>query len=90
MRLSEMSGKEIIGLDNGERLGVIGDSDLEINTETGSIHAIIVPGGSFFGFGKKRDDMVIPWDAIVKIGPDMVIIQVSLLHKSKPLSNKVF
>lgn len=48
MRLSEMSGKEIIGLDNGERLGVIGDSDLEINTETGSIHAIIVPGGSFW------------------------------------------
>ncbi|USG67981.1 YlmC/YmxH family sporulation protein [Brevibacillus ruminantium] len=77
MRLSEMSGKEIIGLDNGERLGVIGDSDLEINTETGQINAIIVPGGSFFGFGKKREDLVIPWEAIVKIGADMVIIHVN-------------
>jgi YlmC/YmxH family sporulation protein len=76
MRLSELGGKEIIGLDNGERMGVIGDADLEINTETGQIRSIIIPGGSFFGLGKRREDIVIPWEAIVKIGPDMVIIHV--------------
>lgn len=75
MRLSELGGKEIIGLDTGEKMGVISDSDLVINEDNGTIQSIILPGGSFFGFGKKRDDIVIPWSAIVKIGPDMVIIQ---------------
>ncbi|MBG9945160.1 YlmC/YmxH family sporulation protein [Brevibacillus formosus] len=75
MRLSELGGKEIIGLDNGEKMGVISDSDLVIHPENGAIQSIILPGGSFFGFGKKREDLVIPWSSIVKIGPDMVIIQ---------------
>ncbi|MGG4453717.1 YlmC/YmxH family sporulation protein [Brevibacillus porteri] len=75
MRLSELGGKEIIGLDNGEKMGVISDSDLVIHPENGMIQSIILPGGSFFGFGKKREDLVIPWSSIVKIGPDMVIIQ---------------
>lgn len=77
MRLSELGGKEIIGLDTGERMGVISDSDLVINPENGNIQSMILPGVSFFGFGKKREDIVIPWDAIVKIGPDMVIIQLN-------------
>ncbi|WP_188068675.1 YlmC/YmxH family sporulation protein [Brevibacillus brevis] len=75
MRLSELGGKEIIGLDNGEKMGVISESDLVIHPENGTIQSIILPGGSFFGFGKKREDLVFPWSSIVKIGPDMVIIQ---------------
>ncbi|WNC12491.1 YlmC/YmxH family sporulation protein [Brevibacillus brevis] len=75
MRLSDLGGKEIIGLDTGEKMGVISDSDLVINPDDGQIQSIILPGGSFLGFGKKRDDIVIPWNSIVKIGPDMIIIQ---------------
>jgi YlmC/YmxH family sporulation protein len=74
MRLSEFSGKEIIGLDTGARMGIIGQSDLEINTATGEITAIILPGTSFFGLGKRKEDVVIPWNSIVKIGPDMIIV----------------
>ncbi len=77
MRLSELSGKEIIGLDNGERMGVIGQSDLEINAQTGEIHAIILPGTTFFGFGKRREDVVIPWKNILKIGPQMIIVELN-------------
>ncbi|MGG0938127.1 YlmC/YmxH family sporulation protein [Brevibacillus centrosporus] len=77
MRLSDLGGKEIIGLDTGEKMGVISDSDLVIHPESGQIQSIILPGGSFFGLGKKREDIVIPWSSIVKIGPDMVIIQLN-------------
>jgi len=77
MRLSELGGKEIIGLDNGERMGVVGDADLEIDPATGRIMSIVLPGGSLFGFGKRRDDIVIPWSSIVKIGPDIMIIQIN-------------
>jgi len=75
MRLSDFSGKEIIDLENGERMGTIGHSDLEIDPQTGEITSIILPGASFFGFGKRKDDVVIPWQSIVKIGPEMVIIE---------------
>ena len=54
MRLSELGGKEIIGLDNGEKMGVISDSDLVIQPENGAIQSIILPGSSFFGFGKEE------------------------------------
>ncbi|MBO8162510.1 MAG: YlmC/YmxH family sporulation protein [Brevibacillus sp.] len=74
MRLSEFAGKEIIDFDNGERMGIIGDSDLEINDTSGEITSIILPGGSFFGFGKKKEDVVIPWKSILKIGPEMIIV----------------
>ncbi|UFJ42180.1 YlmC/YmxH family sporulation protein [Brevibacillus humidisoli] len=76
MRLSEFSGKEIIDFDNGERMGIIGHSDLEIDDRTGEITSIILPGGSFFGFGKRREDVVIPWKSILKIGPEMIIVDI--------------
>jgi len=87
MRLSELSGKEIISLDTGERMGIVGHSDLEINAVTGEITAIILPGTSFFGWGKRREEMVIPWSSIVKIGPDMMIVEgagntATVSHKS--------
>lgn len=85
MRLSEFSGKEIIGLDNGERLGVISDSDLEINAATGEITSIILPGTTFFGFGKRKDDVVIPWSSIIKIGPDMIIVQLQKINSEPSL-----
>lgn len=77
MRLSEFSGKEIIDFENGERMGIIGHSDLEINDRTGEITSIILPGGSFFGWGKRREDIVIPWKSILKIGPDMIIVDIN-------------
>ena len=75
MRLSDLSGKEIIGFDNGERLGAIGQSDLQINPDTGEIQAIILPASSFLGFGKRKVDLVIPWKSIMKIGPDTMIVE---------------
>ncbi|WP_126426480.1 YlmC/YmxH family sporulation protein [Brevibacillus marinus] len=82
MRLSEFSGKEIIDFENGERMGIIGHSDLEINDRTGEITSIILPGGSFFGFGKRREDVVIPWKSIMKIGPEMIIVDISGAHQA--------
>lgn len=75
MRYSEFSGKEIIDLDNGERMGMLGQSDLVIHSETGKIDSIILPGNSFLGWGKKKSDVMIPWKAIRKVGPDMIIVE---------------
>lgn len=75
MRLSELSGKEIVDMNNGEKMGSVSSSDLEINPATGEIQSILLPmSASFWRFSKKRTDLVIPWKSIYKIGPDMIIV----------------
>lgn len=75
MRFSEFNGKEIIDLNNGERIGIIGHTDLLIDPESGEIEGIILPRGSFFGLGKQKEEIYIHWRSIRKIGPEMVIVE---------------
>jgi YlmC/YmxH family sporulation protein len=75
MRWSEFSDKEIIDLYNGERLGIMGNADLTVHPETGRIETIIVPPKSIFSFKTRRYEIIIPWRAVRKIGPDMVIVE---------------
>ncbi|WP_096199410.1 YlmC/YmxH family sporulation protein [Bacillus sp. FJAT-45350] len=76
MRLSEISGKEIIDYQKGARLGVLGQTDLVIDEETGRVVSFIVPTMKWFGFGKKENEVTVHWDQIIKIGSDMIIIDV--------------
>lgn len=77
MLLSELGGKEIVNLNNGERLGIIADSDIIVDEKTGEILSLLVPERKFqlklFG---GSQDMEIPWDSIRKIGQDMIIIEI--------------
>ncbi|ERI09134.1 YlmC/YmxH family sporulation protein [Aneurinibacillus aneurinilyticus] len=75
MRYSELGGKEIIDLDNGERMGVVGQSDMIIDPSTGKIESIILPTGSLLNIGRKKEEVMIPWKAIRKIGSEMIIVE---------------
>ncbi len=76
MRFSAISGKEIVNLNDGSRLGIIGDSDLLIDEKTGKIMALLIPEErGFFSFLSSSALMEIPWQAIKKIGSDMIIIE---------------
>lgn len=74
MLLSEINGKEIIDLKKGERMGVLGQADLEIDEQTGHIQALIIPTMKWFGLRKQGEEVRVPWENIKKIGTDMVII----------------
>ncbi|NEU29323.1 YlmC/YmxH family sporulation protein [bacterium LRH843] len=74
MRLSEISSKEIIDYHKGERLGVLGQTDLLLNEQTGEIEAFIIPTMKWFGFGRKEREVAVHWQQIKKIGEDMIII----------------
>lgn len=76
MRLSEISSKEIVDYQKGERLGVLGQTDLLINEETGEITAFMIPTSRWFQFGKKEQVVTVYWRQIKKIGEDMIIIDV--------------
>ncbi|WP_243386918.1 YlmC/YmxH family sporulation protein [Bacillus kexueae] len=76
MRLSELSGKEIVDVKRAERLGVLGQTDLEIDEESGQIKALIIPSLKWFGLRKQGHEVRVPWHHIQKIGSDMVILDV--------------
>lgn len=73
MRLSELGGKEIVDINRAERLGVLGQTDLEFN-ENGQITALIIPSVKWFGLMKKGNELRVPWTQIKKVGADMLII----------------
>ncbi|MFZ5645761.1 MAG: YlmC/YmxH family sporulation protein [Bacillota bacterium] len=75
MRMAELAGKEIINIYDGARLGVIGESDLVIEPETGRITSIIIPRkNNIINLWVDRQHMVLPWDSVKKIGYEVVIV----------------
>ncbi|NRD78889.1 YlmC/YmxH family sporulation protein [Bacillus sp. BRMEA1] len=76
MRLSELSGKEIVDVKKAERLGVLGQTDLEINETNGQIQALVIPSLKWFGLRKQGQEIRVPWQHIKKIGSEMIIIDI--------------
>lgn len=75
MKMSELRCKEVICLSDGRRLGFV--CDLELEVPEGCVRSIIVPGPCrFLGLFGRKDDFVIPWCAIKRIGPDIILVDV--------------
>lgn len=73
-RSSELRSREVVNMSDGRRLGLI--TDLEIDVSTGEVKAIVVPGPSrLIRIFSRDEDIVIPWDKIVKIGVDVILVE---------------
>jgi YlmC/YmxH family sporulation protein len=77
LRLSELGGKEIVDVKKAERLGVLGQTDLEIDERTGQIKALVIPSVKWFGMKRQGGELRVPWRQIKKIGTDMVIVDIT-------------
>ena len=76
MMLDELSQKEFINLNNGERLGIIADADILVDEKTGQILSFLMPERKLqFKLFGESEDIEIPWDSIRKIGNDMIIVE---------------
>ena len=81
MRLNELVGKEMVNIFDGMRMGTVGDSDMLVNQETGDIVSIILPNrGNAFTFWADRQKLVIPWDAVKKIGREVIVVDLDNTH----------
>ncbi|MDO4286925.1 MAG: YlmC/YmxH family sporulation protein [Eubacteriales bacterium] len=74
-RIVDLRCKEVISICDGSRLGYV--NDVEIDTCTGRLVAIVVPGRPRLGLLGRREDFVIPWDAIRRIGDDIILTSFS-------------
>ena len=73
VKLTDLQSKEVICISDGRRLGFI--SDVQVEVPEGRVCAVVVPGPArLFGLGGRREDYLIPWSAIKRIGPDIVLV----------------
>jgi len=72
-RISELQYKEVVNINNGERYGFV--RDLELDTETGYIRQVIIPGKHrLWGSMCPGKDFTFPWSSIKRIGSDIILI----------------
>lgn len=84
MRWSELAGKEIVNLYDGARLGRVADADLVFDPETGEVDSLVIYGkgwlAGLLGFHRQA---TVPWEAVRRIGPEVLIIEMSLARQPR-------
>ena len=77
MLLSEIEEKDVINVVTGERVGYV--SSLKIDINSGKITAITVqPLARLINFfSKEEENVTIPWNQILKIGEDVIIVNLT-------------
>lgn len=75
LRMSDLRERDIVEVASGRRLGAVGD--MEIDPDTGTIAALIVPGSPrFLGLFGSEEACRIPWTDVVTIGEDVILVRV--------------
>lgn len=73
-RLQQLRRKEVINIQDGERLGYVADAELRL--PEGQVLALIVNGPRrFWGLFGRGEEYYIPWECIQRIGEDIVLIE---------------
>ena len=71
---SDLRYKEVIDIHSGFRLGYV--CDAEFDDAEGQFISLITPGkAKLFGLLGREDDYVLPWNCIVRIGNDIILVE---------------
>ncbi len=76
MRYCELKQKTVVNIIEGRQLGCV--SDLVFDECTGRICSIVVPGAPCLKSFFRPRGLVIPWNSIVKIGGDVILVETDL------------
>lgn len=72
----ELRKKEVVNLEDGKRLGHFIDMVFELNS--GRILGFVLPSlNRFFGLFKSNQDIFVPYQSILKIGEDVIMVELS-------------
>ena len=87
IKFTDLQCKEVLCIGSGQRLGFI--TDVQIDMPEGNVCALVVPGPCrFFGMVGRREDYIIPWNCVKKIGPDIVLVECRPNECRAPRSGK--
>lgn len=75
VKVSDLRMREVINVLDGKKLGNIIDIDLDM--EKGKVMAFMLPGQvKGWSIFSKREEIVVPWEKIVRIGRDVILVEV--------------
>ena len=81
-RITDLSYKEVIHLESGQRLGYVRDA--EIDPHSGRVTALVIPGRlKWLGLLGREPEQVIPWERIHRLGEDIIFV-----GERQPISSK--
>ena len=84
MRYSELCDKEVVNVNDCRCFGIV--RDIDFDPKCGEINALIVPGPpKYFGCLCHDFEFWIPWCKIVKIGPDIILVELDEKEMKKKL-----
>lgn len=85
LRASELRARDVINVTDGRRLGTL--YDLDIDLQTGRVRALILPGpGRGRWFWARERDLEIPWSDVVKVGVDVILVELPSHVSLRPVS----
>ena len=85
VKFTDLQCKEVICVNDGRRLGFI--KDIQLGIPEGEELAIVVPGPCrMMGLLGHRDDYLIPWRCIRRIGPEIVLVDAKIEECRVPRS----
>lgn len=89
IRISDLRARDVVNILDGKKLGHI--CDIELDLEIGKVIAIILPGRlRGFSIFAKREDIVIPWKKIVRIGRDVILVEVPVVQEIDDYKRKEY
>lgn len=81
-KISELQERQIINIADGKCLGSI--KDIELDWEKGVIKSLVLPqNSSFWGLLQNKDELLIPWEQVVRIGIDVILVDFTPVAVSK-------
>ncbi|MBR5319058.1 MAG: YlmC/YmxH family sporulation protein [Peptococcaceae bacterium] len=85
-KISDLQERQIVNIADGKCLGNI--KDIELNILEGTIQALVLPGiGGFWGMLQNQGELLIPWQKVVRIGVDVVLIDMPELAEDNQRCN---
>lgn len=80
VKLSDLRTRDVVNILDGKKLGHI--CDIELDLDIGKVIAIILPGRlRGFSIFVKREEVVIPWRKIVRIGRDVILVEMPVVQE---------
>lgn len=76
IKISDLRARDVINILDGKKLGNIIDIDLDL--DNGKVLALVLPGRVKGFLFTKREEVVVPWQKIVRIGRDVILVEVPL------------
>ena len=70
--INAIKSMEVIDINTGGKVGFI--KDIKINYEEQRVISLILPG-EVKGWFSKTEDIEIPWENVIKVGVDVLIVK---------------